>query len=164
MSGPAAAERARALVEALPDPELPMVSLGDLGVIGSVGPGAGGVLEVEVIPTFLGCPALPAIMAAIEEVLTAADYPQVRVRRVLSPAWTTGRITAAGRAKLAAHGIAPPQPRRPDAPVPVQLAAVPCPHCGSRATHPYSAFGPSRCQSMLRCTACRELFPALTAL
>nr|WP_107121850.1 1,2-phenylacetyl-CoA epoxidase subunit PaaD [Streptomyces yokosukanensis] len=154
----------RARVEALPDPELPMIGLGDLGVIGSVAPGADGNLEVEVMPTYLGCPALPAIVAAIEEVLAAGGHPDGRVRQVLAPAWTTDRITAAGRAELAAHGIAPPAPAGADGPVLVQLGKVPCPHCGSRATRPHSAFGPSRCQSMLRCTACHELFPHLTAL
>ncbi|MEU7423425.1 1,2-phenylacetyl-CoA epoxidase subunit PaaD [Streptomyces sp. NPDC040750] len=150
-------------MDALPDPELPMIGLGDLGVVHSVAPGVDGVLEVEVMPTFLGCPALPAIVRAIEEVLVAAGHPDGRVRHVLAPPWTTDRITAAGRDKLAAHGIAPPAPAG-DGPVLLQLAEVPCPHCGSRATRPHSAFGPSRCQSMRRCTACQELFPHLTSL
>ncbi|MEV6808775.1 1,2-phenylacetyl-CoA epoxidase subunit PaaD [Streptomyces sp. NPDC051132] len=154
----------RDLVEALPDPELPMVSLGDLGIIRSVGPAADGVLEVEITPTYLGCPALPAIVSAIREVLAANGHPGGRVRQVLSPPWTTERVTVAGREKLAAHGIAPPAPAPAGGPVPVALARVPCPHCGSRATRPHSAFGPTRCQSVLRCTACRELFPHLSAL
>ncbi|MFI0187176.1 1,2-phenylacetyl-CoA epoxidase subunit PaaD [Streptomyces sp. NPDC017082] len=156
--------RVRDLVEALPDPELPMVSLGDLGIIRSVGPAADGVLEVEITPTYLGCPALPAIVSAIREVLAANGHPGGRVRQVLSPPWTTERVTVAGREKLAAHGIAPPAPAPAGGPVPVALARVPCPHCGSRATRPHSAFGPTRCQSVLRCTACQELFPHLRAL
>ncbi|MER6345124.1 1,2-phenylacetyl-CoA epoxidase subunit PaaD [Streptomyces sp. NPDC001532] len=151
----------RALVEALPDPELPMIGLGDLGVIRSVAPAADGVLEVEITPTYLGCPALPAIAAAIRDVLVTGGHPEGRVRQVLSPAWTPDRITEAGREKLAAHGIAPPVPGPADGPVPVGLAQVPCPHCGSRATRPHSPFGPARCQSVLRCTACQELFPYL---
>ncbi|MEU0052597.1 1,2-phenylacetyl-CoA epoxidase subunit PaaD [Streptomyces sp. NPDC006184] len=154
----------RALVEALPDPELPMIGLGDLGVIRSVAPAADGVLEVEVTPTYLGCPALPAIVSAIRDVLAASGHPEGRVRQVLSPPWTTDRITEAGRARLAAHGIAPPVPAPADGPVPLPLAQVPCPHCGSRATRPHSPFGPTRCQSVLRCTACQELFPHLSAL
>ncbi|MEE1928334.1 1,2-phenylacetyl-CoA epoxidase subunit PaaD [Streptomyces sp. TRM 70351] len=154
----------RALVEAVPDPELPVISLGDLGVIRSVAPAADGALDVEITPTYLGCPALPAIVSAIQDVLTASGHPDGRVRQVLSPPWTTDLITAAGREKLAAHGIAPPGPAPADGPVPVALAAVPCPHCGSRATRPHSPFGPARCQSVLRCTACRELFPHLSAL
>ena len=102
--------------------------------------------------------------SAIRAVLAECGHPDGRVRQVLSPAWTTDRITAAGRAALAAHGIAPPGPAPEDGPVPVRLGGVPCPHCGSRATRPHSPFGPSRCQSIRRCTACRELFPHLTAL
>ncbi|WP_420802364.1 1,2-phenylacetyl-CoA epoxidase subunit PaaD [Streptomyces taklimakanensis] len=154
----------RALVEALPDPELPMIGLGDLGVIRSVAPAADGVLEVEITPTYLGCPALPAIVSAIRDALAASGHPEGRVRQVLSPPWTTDRVTAAGREKLAAHGIAPPVPAPANGPVPVAPIAVPCPHCGSRATRPHSPFGPSRCQSVLRCTACHELFPHLSAL
>ncbi|MEU1039110.1 1,2-phenylacetyl-CoA epoxidase subunit PaaD [Streptomyces sp. NPDC005551] len=153
----------RARVEALPDPELPMISLGELGVIHSVAAAADGSLEVELVPTFLGCPALPAIASAVEEVLRDCGHADGRVRHVLAPAWSTDRITPSGRAKLAAHGIAPPAPR--NAPQPVRLGlGVPCPHCGSPATRPHSPFGPARCQSMLRCTACRETFPHLTAM
>lgn len=163
MSGRPAPE-VRALVEALPDPELPMIGLGDLGVIGTVAPGADGELEVAVTPTYLGCPALTDIVRSIEEVLAASGHPHGRVRQVLSPPWTTDRITPAGRDKLAAHGIAPPTPTRGDGPVLVRLAGVPCPHCGSRATRPHSAFGPARCQSVWWCPACRDLFPHLTPL
>ncbi|MET8170074.1 1,2-phenylacetyl-CoA epoxidase subunit PaaD [Streptomyces sp. NPDC005329] len=154
----------RARVEAVPDPELPFLALGDLGVIGSVAPGADGRLEVEFTPTYLGCPALASMASSIQEVLTDCGHPDARVRQVLSPAWTTDRITEAGRAELAAHGIAPPTPAPQDGPVLVRLIGVPCPHCGSRATRPHSVFGPTRCQSMLRCTACAELFPHLSAL
>lgn len=154
----------RGRVEALPDPELPVISLGDLGVVGSVGPGPDGVLEVEITPTYLGCPALPAITAAVQEVLADCGHPDGRVRQVLSPPWTTDRITPDGRRTLAAHGIAPPLPASAGGPVAVELGAVACPHCGSRATRPHSPFGPSRCQSVLWCTACREPFPHLTAL
>ncbi|MFF0022692.1 1,2-phenylacetyl-CoA epoxidase subunit PaaD [Streptomyces sp. NPDC004082] len=153
----------RSRVEALPDPELPMISLGELGVIHAVAPAADGVLEVELLPTFLGCPALPAMVSAVEDVLRDCGHPDGRVRHVLAPAWTTDRVTRSGRDKLAAHGIAPPVPR--GAPRPVRLGlGVSCPHCGSRATRPHSPFGPARCQSMLRCTACRETFPYLTAM
>ncbi|MFF7073073.1 1,2-phenylacetyl-CoA epoxidase subunit PaaD [Streptomyces pseudovenezuelae] len=159
---PAAEVRER--VGAFPDPELPVIGLGDLGVVGRVAPGADGVLEVEITPTYLGCPALPEITAAVREVLADCGHPDGRVRHVLAPPWTTDRITPEGRRALAAHGIAPPVTPAPDRPVPVALGAVPCPHCGSRATRPHSAFGPARCQSVLWCTACREPFPHLTAL
>ncbi|MFF9278976.1 1,2-phenylacetyl-CoA epoxidase subunit PaaD [Streptomyces griseosporeus] len=154
----------RERVAALPDPELPVIGLGDLGVVGSVAPAADGVLEVEITPTYLGCPALPEITAAVREVLTACGHPDGRVVQVLTPPWTTDRITPEGRRRLAAHGIAPPVSPAPGTPVTVGLGEVPCPHCGSRATRPHSVFGPSRCQSVLWCTACREPFPHLTAL
>ncbi|MFI6036079.1 1,2-phenylacetyl-CoA epoxidase subunit PaaD [Streptomyces sp. NPDC051315] len=163
-TAPCPVHEVRERVEAIPDPELPVIGLGDLGVVGSVAPGADGVLEVEITPTYLGCPALPAITSAVREALTACGHPDGRVRQVLSPPWTTDRITPEGRRKLAANGIAPPVSPAPDGPVPVELGSVPCPHCGSRATRPHSPFGPSRCQSVLWCTACREPFPHLTAL
>ena len=172
MSGPApvtarlSAEEVRERVAALPDPELPVIGLGDLGVVHSVAPGADGVLEVEITPTYLGCPALPEITAAVRDVLAACGHPEGRVRQVLAPPWTTDRITPEGRRRLAEHGIAPPVSPAPGGPgpVPVGLGEVSCPHCGSRATRPHSPFGPSRCQSVLWCTACREPFPHLTAL
>lgn len=154
------ADELRARVEALPDPELPMITLGELGVIRSAGTGADGRAEVEFTPTFLGCPAIPAITAAIEEVLRDCGHPDGRVRHVLTPQWTTDRISASGREKLAANGIAPP-----GGPTPVGLGlGTPCPHCGSQDTRPHSAFGPTRCQSMLRCAQCREVFPCITTM
>lgn len=167
MTGPATAARrpaaeVRDLVEAVPDPELPMITLGDLGVIRSVAPDAAGRLVVEFTPTFLGCPAQPEIIAALAGVLASSGHADGHVRAVLTPSWTPQRITAEGRRKLAEHGIAPPAPA--GGPVPVRLGTgVPCPHCGSPATRPYSDFGPTRCQSMLRCTACRETFPYVGA-
>nr|AWX24493.1 phenylacetate-CoA oxygenase subunit PaaJ [Streptomyces conglobatus] len=160
---PMAAGEVRARVGAVPDPELPMVTLADLGVLRAVAPAPDGVLEVQVTPTFLGCPAMPAIEAAIREVLAACGHPRGRVRQVLAPAWTSDWISAAGRRKLAAHGIAPPGPAA--GPLPVRLGfGVPCPHCGSAATRPQSPFGATRCQSVLVCTACRETFAQLRAV
>lgn len=156
----------QARVEALPDPELPMITLGELGVIRSAGIAEDGQVEIEFTPTFLGCPAIPAITAAIEEVLRDCGHPDGRVRHVLSPPWTTDRITASGREKLAAHGIAPPNGQaQVSGPTPVGLGlGTPCPHCGSRDTRPHSSFGPTRCQSMLHCAECREIFPCITVM
>ncbi len=114
-------------------------------------------------PTFLGCPALSAIASAIADVLTECGHPDGRVRQVMAPAWSTDRITASGRRKLAEHGIAPPGPTTAPRHVRVGFGA-PCPHCGSWATRPHSAFGPTRCQSILLCTACRETFPYLATV
>ncbi|MCQ9708849.1 1,2-phenylacetyl-CoA epoxidase subunit PaaD [Streptomyces albidoflavus] len=156
------AEVARQVGE-VPDPELPMIGLGDLGVVESVAVAEDGILEVAILPTFLGCPALPAITASVREVLVRCGHPEGRVRHVLAPAWSSDRISARGRSALAAHGIAPPAPS--DAPEPVRLGlGTPCPYCGSLATRPRSAFGPARCQSMLHCAGCRETFPLMTAM
>ncbi|WP_086735457.1 iron-sulfur cluster assembly protein, partial [Streptomyces glaucescens] len=112
MSGPVpdtsrrSPQEVRERVAALPDPELPVIGLGDLGVVGSVTPGTDGVLEVEITPTYLGCPALPEITAAVRDVLAACGHPDGRVRQVLTPPWTTDRITPEGRRRLAEHGIA----------------------------------------------------------
>lgn len=187
-------DRVRARVEALPDPELPMITLGELGVIRSAGTAGDGCVEVGFTPTFLGCPAIPAITEAIEEVLRDCGHPDGRVRHELTPAWTTDLITPSGREKLAAHGIAPPghpisteirsgtsvetqsrnsveigsrtsvEIRSSGGSVSVGLGVgTPCPHCGSQDTRPHSSFGPTRCQSMLRCAECREIFPCITA-
>ncbi|MGA5006718.1 1,2-phenylacetyl-CoA epoxidase subunit PaaD [Streptomyces koyangensis] len=156
------AEAARQVGE-VPDPELPMIGLGDLGVVESVAVAEDGILEVAILPTFLGCPALPAITASVREVLVRCGHPEGRVRHVLAPAWSSDRISARGRSVLAAHGIAPPAPS--EAPEPVRLGlGTPCPYCGSLATRPHSAFGPARCQSMLHCAGCRETFPLMTAM
>ncbi|NJQ05079.1 phenylacetate-CoA oxygenase subunit PaaJ [Streptomyces lonarensis] len=156
------AEEVAARIGALPDPELPMITLADLGVLHSVGITDDGRLDVALLPTFLGCPGLESMAASARAVLAECGHPDGRVRQVLAPAWTTDRITEAGRAKLAAHGIAPPGPAG-DGPVPVELTAA-CTHCGSAATRPHSPFGPSRCQAVQWCTSCRETFPAMTVI
>ncbi|MEV5511024.1 1,2-phenylacetyl-CoA epoxidase subunit PaaD [Streptomyces orinoci] len=156
-------EEVLARVSTVPDPELPMVTLADLGVVRAVERAADGALEVVITPTFLGCPAMPAIERALREVLAACGHPQGRVRQVLAPAWTSDWISAEGRRKLAGHGIVPPGPA--SAPLPVRLGlGLPCPHCGSVATWPQSPFGATRCQAVLVCTACQETFAHLKAM
>ncbi|GAA2785472.1 1,2-phenylacetyl-CoA epoxidase subunit PaaD [Kitasatospora sp. CM 4170] len=154
----------RSAVEELPDPELPMVTLGDLGVVHEVRIGADGTPEVELTPTFLGCPAMEVIERAVRGVLAEAGHPAGRVHRVLVPAWSTDRISERGRRRLAAHGIAPPGRPAGAGARPVTLELGPsCPHCGSAATRPLSPFGATRCQSILQCTACRETFAQFRA-
>jgi ring-1,2-phenylacetyl-CoA epoxidase subunit PaaD len=141
----------RAAVEALPDPDLPVLTLGDLGMVGAVAAGPDGRAEVEITPTFAGCPAVDAIERAVRAVLAAGGHPQGRVRRTLVPAWTTERVSEAGRRKLAEHGIA----------LRGGAGGTPCPRCGSERTLPLSPFGPTRCQALLRCPACQETFARL---
>ncbi|UUU26900.1 1,2-phenylacetyl-CoA epoxidase subunit PaaD [Streptomyces sp. DSM 40750] len=155
--------RLRARVGAVPDPELPMITLADLGVVRSVREGADGVVEVVVTPTYLGCPALPVMEADLRTVLAECGHPDGRVTWVLSPAWTTDWISEAGRRKLADHGIVPPGDA--GAPLTVRLGlGRPCPHCGSVATRPVGPFGPTGCQTVLVCTACQESFPHMKAV
>ncbi|WUV20539.1 phenylacetate-CoA oxygenase subunit PaaJ [Streptomyces sp. NBC_01485] len=150
-------------VGAVPDPELPMISLADLGVIRAVREGADGDVEVVVTPTYLGCPALSAIEADLRTVLAECGHPYGRVTWALAPAWTTDWISEAGRRKLADHGIVPPGDA--GAPLPVRLGlGRPCPHCGSVATRPLGPFGQTGCQTILVCTACKESFPHMKAV
>jgi ring-1,2-phenylacetyl-CoA epoxidase subunit PaaD len=154
---------AAAVAAAVTDPELPLLTLADLGVLRDVRESAGGVV-VTITPTYSGCPAMAAIRDDLRSALTDAGYGPVEVRTVLAPPWTTDWITPAGRDKLAAAGIAPPgpAPRRTSGPVPLVLAplrtAVPCPHCGHADTERLAAFGATACRELRRCPACREPF------
>lgn len=151
------------LVGEVPDPELPVVSLAELGVLRGVEVTGPGRVEVELTPTWTGCPALDAMAADITRVLTEHGIPEVEVRTVLAPAWTTDAISAEGRRKLAEHGVAPPRPGAgpaaagTGAPVAVDLA-VRCPHCGSTETVLLSRFSSTACKALRRCESCREPF------
>jgi ring-1,2-phenylacetyl-CoA epoxidase subunit PaaD len=136
----------------IPDPEIPVVSLVDLGVIRSVDVQEGHV-HVEFTPTFLGCPALEAMKRALEEsVRELGGEPDVQV--VNDDSWGTDKITAAGREKLRAAGFAPPAPRL------LQLQSVvhKCPYCGSTDTTLENLFGPTPCRSLRYCNGCRQPF------
>ena len=149
----------RAALAEVPDPEIPVVSIVDLGLVERVEV-SGDAIRVELLPTFVGCPALDAIQAAVEERLASFGRPlDVRFsHRVL---WTTDRITVRGRERLQASGFAPPQPGGGSGPVLVPLGpAVPCPHCGSKRTVLENAFGPTQCRAIYHCAACRQPFEA----
>lgn len=145
------------------DPELPMLTLADLGILRDVRETADGVV-VTITPTYSGCPAMEAIRDDLTAALRAGGHRRVEVRTTLTPPWTTDWITAAGRDKLAAAGIAPPgpAPRRPAGPVPLTLGrtrtAVACPHCGHADTDQIAAFSATACRELRRCPACREPF------
>jgi ring-1,2-phenylacetyl-CoA epoxidase subunit PaaD len=145
------------------DPELPVVTLADLGILRGAEVGADGTAIVTITPTYSGCPALPEIRADLRRRLGEAGFAQVEVRTVLAPAWTTDWITDEGRRKLAEHGVAPPGPvRRRKGAIPLDLGptrrTAGCPHCGSADTEEVSEFGSTACKALRRCNSCREPF------
>jgi len=142
------AEEVWAALEEIPDPEIPVVSLVDLGVIRSVDVSDGRV-RVAFTPTFLGCPALEFMKRAIEE-----RVPEAEVEVVQDDSWSTDKITAAGREKLRAAGFAPPAPRL----VQIQSQVHRCPYCGSPETRLENLFGPTPCRSLRYCESCRQPF------
>ena len=148
----------RVLAE-VPDPEVPAISVVDLGIVRGVNELDDEALEVVLTPTYSGCPATEVIEASIVAALQAADLGPVRIRSQRAPAWTTDWISAEGRRKLRDYGIAPPG-RCGDGTQPVRLMArdVECPRCGSAQTERLSAFGATACKALYRCVACREPF------
>ena len=164
MSTPRSAVQSRvwSVLAGVPDPEVPAVSLCDLGIVREVVEHAEG-LEIVLTPTYSGCPATEAIEQDVLRALHDAGFADARVSLRRSPAWTTDWISAEGRAKLLAYGIAPPGPAAPDAAVPIRFtprtrARVPCPRCGSAETEQLAAFGSTACKALYRCLACREPF------
>ena len=133
------------VLASVPDPEIPIVSVVDLGIVRSVGRG-----RVTITPTYTGCPATHVIERDIRDALDAAGYRSVRIETVLSPPWTTDWISAEGREKLHAYGIAPP--------LAVGQRAPACPQCGSTETAEISRFGSTPCKSLWRCRDCAEPF------
>ncbi|GGJ95357.1 phenylacetate-CoA oxygenase subunit PaaJ [Pilimelia anulata] len=146
-----------AAAAAVPDPELRVISIAELGILRDVAVDADGAVTVTITPTYTGCPAMDAIRADVRRAVRAAGYGRVAVVTVLDPAWSTEDITAAGRAKLAAAGVAPPTARGPAGPVPVRLS-VRCPRCGTMDTEELSRFGSTACKALYRCRACAEPF------
>lgn len=157
-------ERARAAAAAVTDPELPMLTLADLGILRRVEIDGAGTVQVWITPTYSGCPALAEMRVDVDRAVRAAGFDAVEVRTELSPAWTTDWITDEGRRKLAEHGISPPgaAPRRAAGPVPLTLlptrAAPRCPLCRSADTEELSRFGATSCKSLHRCRSCLEPF------
>ncbi|MGQ5634395.1 MULTISPECIES: 1,2-phenylacetyl-CoA epoxidase subunit PaaD [unclassified Streptomyces] len=176
------------LAGSVPDPELPVLTLRELGVVRAVHLNSPDAVEVDLTPTYTGCPAIEAMSVDIERVLRAHGMREVTVRTVLSPAWTTDDISPEGRCKLREFGIAPPRVRTASGPVPLTLGPtrtgeasaghtdagytetghaatdatlaepVRCPHCGSADTELLSRFSSTACKALRRCLACREPF------
>jgi ring-1,2-phenylacetyl-CoA epoxidase subunit PaaD len=148
----------------IPDPEIPTISLVDLGVVRSVRVEEGRV-HVEFTPTFLGCPALEVMRDRMAEAVRGlGGEPEIEV--VQDDSWSSDRITPAGRRKLRESGFAPPAPRAAGTPTLVQLEskAFRCPYCGSSDTRLENIFGPTPCRSIRYCTACRQPFEQFKTL
>jgi ring-1,2-phenylacetyl-CoA epoxidase subunit PaaD len=153
------AARAWTLLDSVVDPEIPVVSVRELGIIRAVR-AEGGRVDVEVTPTYSGCPATEVIAADIRAALIEGGFSDVTVRMVLSPPWTTDAISESGRAKLKAYGIVPPGSVSADTVHPVRFAPrrVACPQCGSGNTERIAEFGSTACKALFRCRACLEPF------
>jgi ring-1,2-phenylacetyl-CoA epoxidase subunit PaaD len=145
------------------DPELPVVTIADLGILRDVTEDDQGRVHVQITPTYSGCPAMETIRTDLVDALLSAGYRRVDVEFVLSPAWTTDWMTDEARAKLTAYGIAPPTARVADGPVPLELS-VRCPQCGSTDTRESSHFGSTACKSLWVCRSCREPFDHFKAI
>jgi ring-1,2-phenylacetyl-CoA epoxidase subunit PaaD len=135
----------------VPDPELPMLTVADLGILRGLVLGDDGSVEVTITPTYIGCPATAVIRQSVAAALRARGVREVSVRTVLLPAWSSDWISAAGRDKLAAAGIAPP-------------GGCACPRCASADSEEVSAFGPTPCTALRRCVQCLEPFEAIKLL
>lgn len=144
-----------AVLDGVPDPEIPVLSLRDLGIVRGLRAGDQGV-EVLLTPTYSGCPATEAIAASVREALDAAGLGPTTVTQQLSPPWTTDWITPEGRRKLRAYGIAPPGAASEV--VRIRPLGIECPRCGSANTERLSAFGATACKALHRCLDCREPF------
>ena len=154
-------EQAWAVLGSVPDPEVPALSLTDLGIVRDVRAAEPG-LEVVLTPTYNGCPATEVIEQSVIDALDAAGLGPTRVTMQRAPAWTTDWMSEDGKRKLRAYGIAPPGPVDAGASQPIRIvrraAAVDCPRCGSAHTERLSAFGSTACKALYRCVACREPF------
>jgi ring-1,2-phenylacetyl-CoA epoxidase subunit PaaD len=155
-------ERAWDVLAGVLDPEVPALSVRDLGIVRDV-IDHGDEIEVVLTPTYSGCPATEAIERSVLEAIAAEGLGPARATLRRAPAWTTDWITDEGRRKLNEYGIAPPGPAMPPAEAPIRLVghrseAVGCPRCGSLHTEKLSAFGSTACKAMYRCLACREPF------
>lgn len=154
-----AESRIRNLLQDVTDPEIPVLTIEDLGIIRKIN-SDGKMAEVIITPTYSGCPAMDMIGMHIRQVLESGGFSPVKVTTVLSPAWTTDWMSEEGKRKLKAYGIAPPNPRQQVC-MPDEFRreeAVECPRCGSFHTKMVSEFGSTACKSLYRCEDCLEPF------
>ncbi|HYO34275.1 MAG TPA: 1,2-phenylacetyl-CoA epoxidase subunit PaaD [Nocardioidaceae bacterium] len=165
----------RAIVAQVVDPELPVLTIEDLGILRDVSVGDDGHITVTITPTYSGCPAVEAITDDVRKILATEGFAEVSVRTVLAPAWTTDWMSDAGREKLLAYGIVPPAPLgprqahdhksvRPRSSVVTVALSQRCPRCGSPDTRELSRFGSTACKSLWMCTVCKEPFDHFKAI
>ena len=158
--------RAWEVLGTVPDPEVPVISVVELGIVREVTVDPAGAVEVVITPTYSGCPAMFEIEKDVRTALEAAGATTVRVRTVLSPAWTTDWIPETAREKLRAYGIAPPGPAERGGLISLVRARppVPCPWCGSTQTTLKSEFGSTACKAIHVCSSCQQPFDEFKAI
>ncbi len=150
-----------AILETVTDPEIPVLTIADMGIIRNVRfSEADGNWEIIITPTYTGCPAMDMITMNIKLALAEKGFTNVKVTSVLSPAWTTDWMTEEGKRKLKAYGIAPPNPKQQACKQELFAAAenIQCPHCNSWHTHRISEFGSTACKALYQCDDCKEPF------
>ena len=159
-------ELALAAIGTVPDPEVPAISVVELGIVRGVDVDDAGAVTVTITPTYSGCPAMFEIEKDIRTALEDAGASTVEVRTVLSPAWTTDWIGPEAREKLRAYGIAPPGRAEPEGLITLTRArqAVACPFCGSKETELRSEFGSTACKAIHVCRSCRQPFDEFKAI
>ncbi|MBL7806325.1 MAG: phenylacetate-CoA oxygenase subunit PaaJ [Saprospiraceae bacterium] len=152
-------EKAQLLLQTVTDPEIPVLTVEELGIIREVSVGEDGILEVKITPTYSGCPAMGVIEVNIRAALQEGGFDPVRIATVLTPAWTTDWLTSSGRKKLEDFGIAPPAESTMDKKALLgERRAIQCPHCHSTNTEMISQFGSTSCKALFRCHDCLEPF------
>jgi ring-1,2-phenylacetyl-CoA epoxidase subunit PaaD len=157
-------DSARAAIATVCDPEIPVLTLDDLGVIRRIALADDGVIEVDITPTYSGCPAMAVMALDLQTALAEAGLANARIRTVLSPAWTTDWMSPEGRAKLAEYGIAPPAAKASRRALFGDDDPLACPRCRSVNTVKISEFGSTACKALWRCESCLEPFDAFKCI
>ena len=152
------------LLQNVKDPEIPVISVLELGVVRQVEVDADGKVVVTITPTYTGCPAMDVMATDIKKELVEHGIASVEVKQVLSPAWTTDWITDDGKRKLKEFGVAPPEKTGDIRALKGEAPVVPCPQCGSRNTVMLSAFGSTACKALWKCNDCLEPFDQFKCL
>ena len=158
------AEAARAAAARVTDPEIPALTIEDLGVLHAVDVDESGRVTVSILPTYSGCPAMGVIALGIETELAKDGFEDARVVLTNTPAWTTDRMSEAAREKLRVYGISPPERKTGKRALFAAPSEVVCPRCGSKDTERVSEFGSTACKALWRCRACREPFDHLKCI